>query len=55
MDIAVEPKQNDITVENNGLSIFIQRDIEPFIKGTTIDFDERRGFFISGLQQSGCC
>lgn len=55
MDIAVEPKQNDITVENNGLKIFIAKDIELMIKGITIDFDEHRGFFITGLQQSGCC
>lgn len=55
MGIAIEPKQNDITVENNGLSIFIQRDVEPFIKGATVDFDVNRGFFITGIQQSSCC
>lgn len=50
--IALEPKENDITVENKGLKIFIGKEIEVFIKGPIIHFDKNRGFYIVFVENS---
>jgi len=56
MDIADSPNKGDITLENNGVKVFLEKEANKLLSEANIDFSEDRGFIISGMQQtSRCC
>ncbi len=55
MDVADSPKKNDVTMEQKGLNVFLEREANTFLSGATIDFSDERGFIITGMQRASCC
>ncbi len=44
VDIAEEPQKNDLSFEENGIPIWIDKDSIPFLKGTVIDLIEKASY-----------
>jgi Fe-S cluster assembly iron-binding protein IscA len=55
MDIASGPSVGDLTLQKDGLMIYLSEDANRMLENATINFTEEGGFVIEGLQQSGCC
>lgn len=55
MDIAMDAEKDDITLEKDGLKVFLEREANNLLSGASIDFSEKEGFIISGMQQTSCC
>ena len=55
MDIADGPKKSDITMEQEGLNVFLEREANTLLSGATIDFSDEQGFIITGMQRASCC
>ncbi|HAR44783.1 MAG: hypothetical protein A2X56_11195 [Nitrospirae bacterium GWC2_57_13] len=53
MDIADNPQSGDTTIEKNGLKVFLEMKAQGMLMNTTIDFQDGRGFMITGMQQQG--
>ena len=54
MDIAKAAAQGDITLEKDGLKLFLEQKANDMLNTTNIDFVEAQGFVLTGMQQSGC-
>ena len=54
MDIAKAAQAGDMTIEKNGLKVFLEERANTMLATTTIDFNESQGFVLSGMQQSSC-
>jgi Fe-S cluster assembly iron-binding protein IscA len=54
MDIAKAAVQGDITLEKDGLKLFLEQRANEMLNTTTIDFVEAQGFVLTGMQQSSC-
>ncbi len=56
MDIADGAKKGDVTIEKDGVTIFLEKDANKMLSEATVDFSDEGGFVISGMQQtSPCC
>ena len=55
MDIAETAKKGDVTVEKDGLKVFLEKDANKLLSEATIDFSSERGIIISGMPRSSCC
>ncbi len=55
MDIASGPSTGDLTLQKDGLMIFLEKDAGNMLENATINYTDEDGFIITGLQQSGCC
>ncbi len=55
MDIAEEPENQDITIERDGLRVFLEKMAGNMLSGATIDYSDDRGFIIIGMPQTSCC
>ncbi len=56
MDIADGARKGDVTLEKDGVRIFLAKDANKLLSEATIDFSNEGGFVISGMQQaSPCC
>jgi Fe-S cluster assembly iron-binding protein IscA len=55
MDIADGPRKGDLTIEMDGLTVFLECEANAFLSDATIDFPDERGFVISGMKRSSCC
>jgi Fe-S cluster assembly iron-binding protein IscA len=56
MDIADDATKGDVTIEKNGLKVFLDGDANRLLSEATIDYADETGFVISGMQQtSSCC
>ncbi len=53
MDIAKAAQAGDITLEKNGLKLFLEERANAMLATTTIDFNENQGFVLSGMQPQG--
>lgn len=53
MDVAKAAQAGDITVEKNGLRVFLEDRANQMLATTTIDFAEGQGFVLSGMQKEG--
>ncbi len=54
MDIADGAKKGDVTIENNGVTIFLEKDANKMLSEATIDFSDEGGFIIGGMQRASC-
>ncbi len=54
MDIAKAALQGDITLELNGLKVFLEEKANQMLLNTNIDFNEGQGFVLTGMQPSSC-
>lgn len=55
MDIAPEPEEKDITIEKDGLRMFLEKEAGNILSSATIDYSDESGFIITGLPQTSCC
>jgi Fe-S cluster assembly iron-binding protein IscA len=53
MDIAKAAQAGDITLEKDGLKLFLEERANQMLVSTTIDFNDNQGFVLSGMQQKG--
>jgi len=54
MDIAKAAQMGDVTLELNGLKVFLEERAKDMLMNTNIDFNEGQGFVLSGMQPSSC-
>lgn len=55
MDMAEKAEKGDATLEKDGLKVFLEKEANKLLSEATMDFSDKRGFIISGMQQSSCC
>jgi len=55
MVIAAAPEENDVTLEKDGLKLFLEKQADEILTQATIDFDDKRGFVTTGVPSSSCC
>ncbi len=56
MDVAKVAQAGDITLEQNGLKVFLEDRANQMLNSTIIDFAEGQGFVLSGMQkESSSC
>jgi Fe-S cluster assembly iron-binding protein IscA len=55
MDIADDAKSGDITVEKDGLKVFLEQEAYKLLSSATIDFIDEQGFLVTGMSQGSCC
>lgn len=56
MDVAKVAQAGDITLEQNGLKVFLEDRVNQMLNSTIIDFAEGQGFVLSGMQkESSSC
>jgi Fe-S cluster assembly iron-binding protein IscA len=53
MDIAKAAQAGDMTLEKDGLKLFLEERAKLMLMNTTIDFNESQGFVLSGMQPQG--
>ena len=54
MDIAKAAQAGDMTLEKDGLKVFLEERANAMLAATTIDFNDQQGFVLTGMQQSSC-
>ncbi len=54
MDIADGAKDGDVTIEESGIMIFLEKDANKMLSEATVDYSDQQGFIISGMQQASC-
>ena len=54
MDIAKAAQEGDMTLELNGVKIFLEEKANTMLQNTSIDFQENQGFVLKGMQPSAC-
>jgi Fe-S cluster assembly iron-binding protein IscA len=54
MDIAKAAQAGDMTIEKDGLRVFLEERANSMLANTTIDFNDNQGFVLTGMQQSSC-
>jgi Fe-S cluster assembly iron-binding protein IscA len=54
MDIAKAAQQGDVTLELDGLRVFLEERARGMLLNTNIDFQESQGFVLTGMQPSSC-
>lgn len=55
MDIADAPKKGDVTLEQGGVKVYLEKEANRLLSEATIDFSDKRGISISGMPRSSCC
>ncbi|UCG77375.1 MAG: hypothetical protein JSV21_07240 [Nitrospirota bacterium] len=55
MDIAKEGVEGDSTLEKDGLNVYLDPQANAMLTNSKIDFNDRQGFAITGLEQSSSC
>ncbi len=55
MDVAKAAQAGDITLEQNGLKVFLEDRANQMLASTIIDFAEGQGFVLSGMKQESSC
>ena len=54
MDIVKAAQAGDMTLEKDGLKVFLEERANSMLASTTIDFNDNQGFVLTGMQQSSC-
>ncbi|NWF51781.1 MAG: hypothetical protein HXY47_01690 [Nitrospirae bacterium] len=54
MGVALNPEDGDLTINKDGLKIFLDKEANIMLMNATLDFSEEQGFAISGMNQSPC-
>ncbi len=55
MDIAKEAAKGDMTLEKDGIKVFLEKEANRPLQEATLDFSEKQGIKISGMPRSSCC
>jgi Fe-S cluster assembly iron-binding protein IscA len=55
MDIAKAAQAGDMTLEKDGLKVFLEERANSMLMNTTIDFNENQGFVLTGMQPQNSC
>jgi len=55
MDIVNKPNSDDITLEDDGVKVFLEKEAERILADATLNYSDEGGFEITGLQGSSCC
>ena len=55
MDIAKAAQSGDMTLEKDGLRVFLEDRANQMLATTIIDFVEHQGFVLSGMKQESSC
>ncbi len=58
MDFEKKPAEDDITIENQGVKLFVDKDVMDMVKGTKIDYVDHEmgsGFKIDNPNMKGGC
>lgn len=54
MGIAESGEEGDTTIEQDGLKLFLDVMAKGMLMNATIDFKEKEGFVLKGVQQNSC-
>ncbi len=54
MDIAIGAKKGDITLEKDGLKVFLEQEANKLLSDATLDFTDDHGFIVTGAPQTSC-
>lgn len=54
MDVAKAAQAGDMTLDKDGLKVFLEERASAMLASTTIDFNDKQGFVLTGMQQSSC-
>jgi Fe-S cluster assembly iron-binding protein IscA len=54
MGVAPDPEDGDLTLEKDGLKVFLDKEANNMLLNATIDFSDDQGFAITGMNQSSC-
>lgn len=54
MGIANVAENGDVTLERDGLKVFLEKEANKLLSDATIDFSDEQGFLITGMPQSSC-
>lgn len=55
MDIANEAAKGDVTLEKNGVKIFLEKEANRLLSEATLDHSAKQGIIISGMPRTSCC
>jgi iron-sulfur cluster insertion protein len=58
MDVVAKGQQDDVTIENDGLVVHLEKTASTALDGVTIDYSNsgpRKGFMIKNPAAGGCC
>ncbi|MBE0430150.1 MAG: hypothetical protein IBX61_09840 [Thermoleophilia bacterium] len=54
MDVATSAAKGDEILEEDGLTVFVEKEANKWLDRAIIDYVELRGFVITGLPESRC-
>jgi iron-sulfur cluster assembly accessory protein len=54
LDMVEQAMDGDVTVEKDGLKVFIEKDANETLSTATMDFTEQRGFVLNGTAEHTC-
>lgn len=54
MDIAKAAEPGDLTLEVNGLKLFLEEKANSMLQNTSIDYQANQGFVLTGMEPSAC-
>lgn len=55
MDIAKGPEHGDITIEQAGINVFLDKKADTLLANVTMDYSALHGFIVTGATQGSCC
>ena len=53
--VAEGPKRGDVTLETDGLKVFLEKEAKKLISNATLDYTAGEGIVIGGKPLSSCC
>jgi Fe-S cluster assembly iron-binding protein IscA len=54
MDIADGPCEGDVSLEKEGIKVFLEKEADRMLSEATIDYTAEQGIIISGMSHSSC-
>lgn len=54
LDMVEQPIDGDVTIEKDGLKVFIEKDASVTLAEASLDFSEQRGFVLTGMEEHSC-
>ncbi len=54
MDIAKDAQKGDILLEEQGLKLYLGEEANNMLMNTKLDFQEERGFTLTGMPPASC-
>ncbi len=58
LDMVERPMDGDVTIEKDGVKVFVEKAANATLAAAMLDFSEQRGFVLNGMPQSdkgSCC